>query len=131
MIQALLDSMKEVAGLDKIRPQIIVGDNNSQDETWELLQRTAKTFPLPIKLLKVKRPGKSEVLNDAVLAADGRILVFLDDDVIPERQWLKRTKGSSPGNYPSGRQNQLQSGCNDPRSEGKPTGLAYSSSCGI
>ncbi|HXL08873.1 MAG TPA: glycosyltransferase family 2 protein [Candidatus Bathyarchaeia archaeon] len=92
MIQALLDSMKEVAGLDKIRPQIIVGDNNSQDETWELLQRTAKTFPLPIKLLKVKRPGKSAVLNDAVRAADGRILVFLDDDVIPDRRWLEASE---------------------------------------
>ena len=69
MIQALLDSMREVAGLERIRPQIIVGDNNSEDGTWELLQRTAANFPLPIKLLKVKRPGKSAVLNDAVRAA--------------------------------------------------------------
>jgi glucosyl-dolichyl phosphate glucuronosyltransferase len=92
MIQALLNSMKEVAGLDRIRPQIIVGDNNSQDETWELLQRTADNFPLPIKLLKVKRPGKSAVLNDAVRAAEGRILVFLDDDVIPDRRWLEASE---------------------------------------
>ena len=92
MIKALLDSMKEVAGLDRIRPQIIVGDNNSQDETWELLQRAVKTFPLPIKLLRVKRPGKSAVLNDAVRAADGRILVFLDDDVIPDRRWLEASE---------------------------------------
>jgi glycosyltransferase involved in cell wall biosynthesis len=55
MLQGLLDSMKNVAGLERIRPQIIVGDNNSEDETWELLQRTGKNFPLPIKLLKVKR----------------------------------------------------------------------------
>ncbi len=92
MIQGLLDSMKNVAGLDRIRPQIIVGDNNSEDGTWELLQRTAKSFPLPIKLLRVKRPGKSAVLNDAVRAADGRILVFLDDDVIPDRRWLEATE---------------------------------------
>jgi cellulose synthase/poly-beta-1,6-N-acetylglucosamine synthase-like glycosyltransferase len=92
MIQALLDSMREVAGLDRIRPQIIVGDNDSQDGTWELLQRTAKNFPLPITLLKVKRPGKSAVLNDAVRAADGRILVFLDDDVIPDRRWLEASE---------------------------------------
>jgi glucosyl-dolichyl phosphate glucuronosyltransferase len=92
MIQALLNSMKEVAGLDRIRPQIIVGDNNSQDGTWELLQRTADNFPLPIKLLKVKRPGKSAVLNDAVRAAEGRILVFLDDDVIPDRRWLEASE---------------------------------------
>jgi glucosyl-dolichyl phosphate glucuronosyltransferase len=92
MIQGLLDSMKKVAGLDRIRPQIIVGDNNSQDGTWEFLQRTAKNFPLPITLLKVKRPGKSAVLNDAVRAADGRILVFLDDDVTPDRRWLEASE---------------------------------------
>jgi len=92
MIQALLDNMREVAGLERIRPQIIVGDNNSKDGTWELLKKTAETFPLPIKLLKVKRPGKSAVLNDAVRVADGRILVFLDDDVIPDRQWLEASE---------------------------------------
>jgi glucosyl-dolichyl phosphate glucuronosyltransferase len=92
MIQGLLDSMKKVAGLDRIRPQIIVGDNNSQDGTWEFLQRTARNFPLPITLLKVKRPGKSAVLNDAVRAADGRILVFLDDDVTPDRRWLEASE---------------------------------------
>ena len=92
MIQALLDSMREVAGLNRIRPQIIVGDNNSQDETWELLQRIAKNFPLPITLLKVNRPGKSAVLNDAVRAADGRILVFLDDDVTLDRRWLEASE---------------------------------------
>jgi glycosyltransferase involved in cell wall biosynthesis len=92
MIQGLLDSIKNVAGLDRIRPQIIVGDNNSEDGTWEVLQRTAKSFPLPIKLLRVKRPGKSAVLNDAVRAADGRILIFLDDDVTPDRRWLEASE---------------------------------------
>ena len=92
MIQELLDSMTKVAGLDRIRPQIIVGDNNSRDGTWELLQRTAKNFPVPIKLLKVKRPGKSAVLNDAVRTAEGRILIFLDDDVIPDHRWLEASE---------------------------------------
>jgi GT2 family glycosyltransferase len=92
MIQELLDSMKKVGGLDRIRPQIIVGDNNSEDGTWELLQKIAKSFPLPIRLLRVKRPGKSAVLNDAVRAADGRILLFLDDDVTLDSRWLEATE---------------------------------------
>src|SRR5262245_39231190 len=92
MIQGLLDSIKKVGGLDRIRPQIIVGDNNSEDGTWELLQKIAKGFPLPIRLLRVKRPGKSAVLNDAVRAADGRILLFLDDDVTLDSRWLEATE---------------------------------------
>lgn len=118
MIQGLLDSMTKVAGLDRIRPQIIVGDNNSRDGTWELLQRTAKNFPVPIKLLKVKRPGKSAVLNDAVRAAEGRILVFLDDDVILDRRWLEASeKFFSQKTYQVGQGRiQLQSpDANDPQ----------------
>ena len=125
MIQELLDSMTKVAGLDRIRPQIIVGDNNSRDGTWELLQRTTKNFPVPIKLLKVKRPGKSAVLNDAVRAAEGRILVFLDDDVILDRRWLEASeKFFSQKTYQVGQGRiQLQSpDANDPQvSEAHPS----------
>ena len=35
MVQTLLDSIRELVGLDRFQPQIIVGDNNSQDETFE------------------------------------------------------------------------------------------------
>ena len=31
MVQTLLNSVRDLAGLDKFQPQIIVGDNNSQD----------------------------------------------------------------------------------------------------
>ena len=89
MIQALLESMRSLAGLDRIRPQIIVADNDSQDETWELLNCIAQTFPLPITLLKVRSPGKSAVINEAVHAANGRIVAFLDDDVTTDCQWLE------------------------------------------
>jgi glucosyl-dolichyl phosphate glucuronosyltransferase len=89
MIEALLVSMKNLAGLDRIRPQIIVADNNSQDETWELLHCIAKSFPLPVTLLKVQSPGKSAVINEALRKADGRILAFLDDDVTPDHGWLE------------------------------------------
>jgi glycosyltransferase involved in cell wall biosynthesis len=36
MVQTLLGSVRELVGLEKFQPQIIVGDNNSQDETWKL-----------------------------------------------------------------------------------------------
>jgi hypothetical protein len=33
MVETLLDSIRELVGLERLQPQIIVGDNNSQDET--------------------------------------------------------------------------------------------------
>ena len=88
MVQTLLDSLKDAAELDKFQPQIIVGDNNSQDETWILLQTIAKTFPLPLTLLKVKKRGKSAVMNEAARVARGDLLAFLDDDVAVQANWL-------------------------------------------
>ena len=111
VIQALLESMRDLAGLDRIRPQIIVADNNSQDDTWELLQGIAKNFPLPITLLKVQSPGKSAVINEALRTANGRILAFLDDDVTTDRGWLEAIERFvSQGTYPVGQGRiQLQS----------------------
>jgi GT2 family glycosyltransferase len=88
IVHKLLDSIKELEGLDKFQPQIIIGDNNSQDETWKLLQRIANSFPLPLTLLKVQRRGKSAVMNEASRAAHGNVLAFLDDDVIVQANWL-------------------------------------------
>jgi GT2 family glycosyltransferase len=88
MVQTLLDSMRELVGLEALQPQIIVGDNNSQDETWELLDKIARNFPVPLMLLKVKKPGKSAVMNEASRAAGGDVIAFLDDDVVVQENWL-------------------------------------------
>jgi GT2 family glycosyltransferase len=88
MVQTLLNSIRDQAELDKIQPQIIVGDNNSQDETWKLLQSITKSFSFPLTLLKVQTPGKSAVMNEASRAAHGDVLAFLDDDVVVQPNWL-------------------------------------------
>jgi GT2 family glycosyltransferase len=88
MVQTLLDSLKEVEGLERFQPEIIVGDNHSQDETWNLLHTIAKKFPVPLTLLKVQKRGKSAVMNEASRVARGDVIAFLDDDVIVQPDWL-------------------------------------------
>src|SRR5262245_8384567 len=88
MVQTLLNSIRDLAGLDKFQPQIIVGDNNSQDETWKLLHIVAKSFSPPLTLLKVQSAGKCAVMNEASRAAQGDVLAFLDDDVVVQPNWL-------------------------------------------
>jgi GT2 family glycosyltransferase len=80
--------MKDLVELERIQPQIIIGDNNSQDETWDVLQSMARKFPLPLVLLKVRKRGKSVVMNEASRMARGDVLVFLDDDVVVQANWL-------------------------------------------
>jgi GT2 family glycosyltransferase len=85
----LLDSLKKLRELQRIQPEIIIGDNDSNDDTWETLQRESRNFPVELRLIKVTKPGKSAVMNEAIRAARGKILAFLDDDVIVDRGWLQ------------------------------------------
>ncbi|MGH7793936.1 MAG: glycosyltransferase family 2 protein [Candidatus Binatia bacterium] len=84
----LLESIEQLAAIDRILPEIIVADNNSQDDTHEYLTMTASCFPTRIRHVKVLRPGKSAAINDAVQMSTGDVLAFLDDDVIVDKAWL-------------------------------------------
>src|SRR5262249_53971745 len=88
MVQTLLNSISDLAGLDKFQPQIIVGDNNSQDETWRLLHIVAKSFSPPLTLLKAQRDCTSAVQNEAARVAPCDVLSFFDDDVVIQPNWF-------------------------------------------
>jgi GT2 family glycosyltransferase len=88
ILSQLLDSIKQLAAIDRVLPEIIVADNNSQDDTYEYLTATAGRFPTRLRPLRVLRAGKSAAINDAVEMATGNVLAFLDDDVIVDKAWL-------------------------------------------
>lgn len=66
--------------------ELIVVDNGSADGTDGLLSDAAKSLPIIIVTENV--PGKSKALNKALEYALGEILLFTDDDVIPDPNWL-------------------------------------------
>jgi glycosyltransferase involved in cell wall biosynthesis len=66
--------------------ELIVADNGSHDETHSLLAAAAAT--LPVVTIEEERSGKSRALNRAMKHARGDLLVFADDDIIPDRRWL-------------------------------------------
>jgi glycosyltransferase involved in cell wall biosynthesis len=66
--------------------EIIVVDNADDRETW----RTVEKFHdrLTIKYLVETNKGKNSALNSAIPDAIGKLLVFTDDDVIADTNWL-------------------------------------------
>lgn len=66
--------------------ELIVVDNGSADGTESLLSTAAED--LPIVVVNENLPGKSRALNKALKHARGDILVFADDDVVPDPNWL-------------------------------------------
>ena len=72
------------------RGEIIVADNASTDDTRAVVEAAASAPGPTIRYLHVKHPGKSHAVNAALAQARGDPLVFTDDDVVPEPEWLER-----------------------------------------
>jgi len=93
ILRQLLDSIRQLEDIQRIRPEIVVADNNSCDETNERAKSVGRDFPTNIRVLKVTRPGKSAALNNALKVATGNVVAFLDDDVAVDKTWLTAVEG--------------------------------------
>ncbi|MBC8481198.1 MAG: glycosyltransferase family 2 protein, partial [Planctomycetes bacterium] len=72
---------------DNLNVEFVVIDNNSTDNTKQLIESFASK--LPITYLFEPRPGKNCALNKALTQLElAPIIVFTDDDVIPDKNWL-------------------------------------------
>ncbi|MCW5769987.1 MAG: glycosyltransferase family 2 protein [Rhodospirillaceae bacterium] len=67
--------------------QLLVVDNGSTDATPQLLPRYGSR--LPMSALRQPRPGKGAALNLALDEIDEGLVVFIDADIVPARNWLK------------------------------------------
>jgi glycosyltransferase involved in cell wall biosynthesis len=68
--------------------ELIVVDNNSIDETKQVIERHAAEHPQIIHYLFEARSGLTYARNAAVATARGEIIVFTDDDVLVDPNWL-------------------------------------------
>jgi glycosyltransferase involved in cell wall biosynthesis len=68
--------------------EIIVVDNNSGDETVEIVNEVAKRGATSIEYILETRQGLSYARNTGVGHAKGEIVAFLDDDAEADRHWL-------------------------------------------
>jgi glycosyltransferase involved in cell wall biosynthesis len=68
--------------------EVVVVDNNSTDGTKSVIAPLVEANPQRYKFLQESRQGKSIALNTGLRAATGEILVFSDDDCIPDSKWL-------------------------------------------
>lgn len=78
--------------------RVIAVDNRSDDDSPAILESYRDRLPLDI--LQEPAPGKNRALNAALAelgsAVDGSdIVVFTDDDILPEPDWLRRLQAAA------------------------------------
>ncbi len=67
---------------------VLVVDNNSSDQTRDIVAARRDRYPAPLRYLFEGRQGKSNALNAGMAAAHAAIIVFTDDDVQVGPDWL-------------------------------------------
>lgn len=96
ILRETLEAMCKVER-DGLVAEFVIIDNNSSDNTKEVVE--SFTFRLPIRYLFEPRPGKNCALNKALNEVKlGEIVVFTDDDVTPQPDWLKEIFASCKRN---------------------------------
>jgi glycosyltransferase involved in cell wall biosynthesis len=68
--------------------EVLVVDNNSSDETRELVEDFCRRYPGRFRYLLEPHQGKSYALNSGIREAQGDVLAFMDDDATVDPAWL-------------------------------------------
>lgn len=95
ILKKTLDSFTQLdsSGLDW---EVIVIDNAVKTSTKRLVENYTS---LPIHYLEQAKPGKNHALNTGLPKAKGELLVFTDDDILADPNWIQElVKGSA--NWP-------------------------------
>lgn len=74
--------------------RVIAVDNASTDDTPQVLAHWKNDSRVALEVLHERRPGKSRALNHALDYIESGLVVFIDDDVELEPDWLKAYVGA-------------------------------------
>ena len=70
--------------------QLVIVDNRSTDQTKEVI--ASFTQRLPLTYLFEPRQGKNVALNTGLSRVAGDLIVFTDDDTLPQPNWLRQIR---------------------------------------
>jgi glycosyltransferase involved in cell wall biosynthesis len=91
--ESLRDTLRT---LQALRPapgrtwEVIIVDNNSKDNTRAVVEEAQRTWPL-LRYEFEGAQGLSNARNHGIASARGDVILFTDDDVLPEPDWLEAT----------------------------------------
>jgi glycosyltransferase involved in cell wall biosynthesis len=91
--RSLVDTLQALLIQDtppSLRWEIIIVDNNSRDNTRDVVKDFADKSAVSLTYVFEPRQGQSHARNRGLKIARGEIVAFTDDDVIPEKTWVAK-----------------------------------------
>lgn len=131
LLRQTLESVQRLRIPDHVEIETIVCDNNSTDSTGDVLREFAAKYS--VRSIFEPRQGKSYAIARLIHEARGDWILFLDDDITPEHDWVIGYSDAM-GRYP---QATFFAGQIRPRMETSLTGLkgyifrAFPGVCGV
>lgn len=95
--ELLAQTLASVAAMripGEIEPECLIVDNNSTDETNDVVERFARHAPIAVRYLVEPRLGSSYARNRAVATSDCDYIFFIDDDAVAEPDWVIELLGA-------------------------------------
>lgn len=89
LLDATLLEMEKLRIPQGVSWELLVVDNNSKDDTAEVIRRHAAKGILPLRGLFEAKPGHSNARNCAMAAAKGELVIWTDDDVLVDAGWIE------------------------------------------
>jgi GT2 family glycosyltransferase len=84
-----LDVLARSRTSPRLRWDVIVIDNNSTDDTRAVVESRQPGYPAPLTYLRERRQGRSAALNAGIAATTAPLLLFTDDDVRVDEEWIE------------------------------------------
>lgn len=94
--------------------EVVIADDGSRGDVVERIESQLTAHPFPIKHVWHEDRGwrKNVILNRAVEAASGSLLIFIDGDCLPERHFVEdHYRSAQHGVVSTGRRVMLDAGC--------------------
>lgn len=90
LLKNTLESLNYQEGFGEKDYEVIVVDDGSSDGTNNFIQDVAKTYEMKyIYLERTPNAARSRARNTGWQSAEGRIIIFIDSDIIVNRNYLK------------------------------------------
>jgi glycosyltransferase involved in cell wall biosynthesis len=88
-LRPTLSSLAEISFPCDLAVELLVVDNGSTDQTREIAQ-SAEFLSAGVRYVFESNPGLVNARHAGIKAAQGPVIVFLDDDTRPDSGWLER-----------------------------------------